>query len=139
MSSTHSQLHPLTLSLSVYSVEEEFSLDMTATAATAAESTSQDFGRSLVGGYSDSYQPDLVLQATSAPVSKFKERLITDLSSMVKVNNTGYENLNRIAPKVLIKLISTCSACISALLLASDMDCRHYSRLVFMGTGGGIA
>ena len=81
ISSTHSHC------LIVCSVEEEFSLDVTAssTAATAVQPHSQDFGRSLVGGYSDSYQPDLVLQATSAPVSKFKERLITDLSSMVKV------------------------------------------------------
>lgn len=45
----------------------------------------QDFGHSLVGGYSKSYQPDLVLHATSAPVNGFKDRLITDLATMVKV------------------------------------------------------
>lgn len=77
------------------SVEEEFVLDGPTSIDTnsATPTQSQDFGHSLLGGYSDTYQPDLVLQATSAPLSQFKDKLITDMATLVKVwpTNTSHQ------------------------------------------------
>lgn len=43
-----------------------------------------DFGHSLMAGYSEKYLPDFVLHGTSQPLSEFKEKLISDLSNVVK-------------------------------------------------------
>ena len=44
-----------------------------------------DFGHSLMAGYSDTYLTDFVLHGTSQPLSAFKDAMISDLSSIVKV------------------------------------------------------
>lgn len=44
-----------------------------------------DFGHSLMVGYSEHYMPHFVLHGTSQPYTEFKDKLISDLSAMVKV------------------------------------------------------
>ena len=44
-----------------------------------------DFGHSLMVGYSDHYMPHFVLHGTSQPYTEFKDKLINNLSTMVKV------------------------------------------------------
>ena len=44
-----------------------------------------DFGHSLMAGFSETYLTDFVLHGTSQPLSEFKESLISDLSSIIKV------------------------------------------------------
>ena len=89
------------------SIEDDFALDLTAPLSPPPKSlqvsppqTPQqsshipmeteshliDFGHSLMAGYSEKYLPDFVLHGTSQPLSEFKEKLISDLSNVVKVN-----------------------------------------------------
>jgi hypothetical protein len=43
-----------------------------------------DFGHSLMAGYSDKYMPHFVLHGTREPYTEFKDKLINDLSTVVK-------------------------------------------------------
>ncbi len=45
-----------------------------------------DFGHSLMAGFSDTYLTDFVLHGTSQPLDEFKDSLISDLSSVLKVH-----------------------------------------------------
>ena len=60
------------------------SLPSTTTLSTHSSGLS-DFGHSLMAGCSSQYMPHFVLHGTSQPFTDFKDKLISDLSSMVKV------------------------------------------------------
>ena len=60
------------------------SLPSTSTPSTYSRGLS-DFGHSLMAGCSSQCMPHFVLHGTSQPFTDFKDKLISDLSSMVKV------------------------------------------------------